>query len=329
MGSDTSGNPWRLRIDNLYLFGASVVSPDRYEITIDPGISTSYPGKNFTVSAPAADITGFLYDENNNPIIDGSDVWISGNNGSLNRNARTDLTGKFQIGLLSGELPTYNLHLGSGDQYDTSYVAPQFMFPTINSGDHKTHNLYRFSTNSTIEGMVTFDNASPGTGINLSANVSDTGGVQTYSDNNGHFVFHVSNKLYNYVIYPNYIPQGWYYNNVTAHAGDKNVVVNFTSSPTGVLNNKSNQPTDYSLSQNYPNPFNPSTAISYSLSKAGFVTLKVFNILGNEVATLVNEDKAAGQYNVEFDASNLPSGIYFYKIQTGSFSDTKKMILLK
>ena len=88
-------------------------------------------------------------------------------------------------------------------------------------------------------------------------------------------------------------------------------------------------PESFSISQNYPYPFNPSTAISCSLSKSGNVTLRIFNILGNEVATLVNEDKAAGQYKVEFDASNLSSGVYFYKIQTESFIETKKMILLK
>jgi hypothetical protein len=86
---------------------------------------------------------------------------------------------------------------------------------------------------------------------------------------------------------------------------------------------------DYLLSQNYPNPFNPSTVISYQLSVIGFVTLKVYDILGREIATLVNEEKPAGEYEVEFNAANLPSGIYFYQIKAGNFVETEKMVLLK
>ncbi len=85
----------------------------------------------------------------------------------------------------------------------------------------------------------------------------------------------------------------------------------------------------YSLSQNYPNPFNPSTVISYRLSVGSIVSLKIFDILGREVATLVNENQQTGNYEVTFDASKLSSGIYFYKLQAGFFVETKKMILIK
>ena len=87
--------------------------------------------------------------------------------------------------------------------------------------------------------------------------------------------------------------------------------------------------TKYKLSQNYPNPFNPTTKISYSLPKSSLVQLKIYNLLGQEITTLVNEEKAAGNYEVNYDAINLPSGVYFYKIQAGSFIETKEMILLK
>ena len=89
------------------------------------------------------------------------------------------------------------------------------------------------------------------------------------------------------------------------------------------------QPVEYTLMQNYPNPFNPSTTISYSLPKNGLVTLKVYDILGSEVAELVNEVKEAGNYSVTFNASELPSGIYFYTLNSGNFMATKKLILLK
>lgn len=88
-------------------------------------------------------------------------------------------------------------------------------------------------------------------------------------------------------------------------------------------------PENYELSQNFPNPFNPNTVIVYHLPIIGAVTLKVFDILGNEVATLVDEYKPAGSYEVEFNASGLSSGIYFYKLHSGSFIETKKMILLR
>ena len=88
-------------------------------------------------------------------------------------------------------------------------------------------------------------------------------------------------------------------------------------------------PTVYSLDQNYPNPFNPATMINFSVPKEEFVTLNVYNSIGQQVATLVNESKTAGTYRVDFNAANLSSGIYFYKITAGNFTETKKMILMK
>ncbi len=90
-------------------------------------------------------------------------------------------------------------------------------------------------------------------------------------------------------------------------------------------------PTTFSMDQNYPNPFNPSTSIQYSLASPGLVTLKIYDILGNEIATLVNEEKGPGIYRVEFNTTNyqLASGIYLYRIQAGSYVETKKMVLMK
>jgi hypothetical protein len=86
---------------------------------------------------------------------------------------------------------------------------------------------------------------------------------------------------------------------------------------------------DFSLQQNYPNPFNPSTKISWQLPVGSQQTLKIYDVLGNEVTTLVDEFKPAGNYEFEFDASGLPSGIYFYQLKTEGFVETKKMILVK
>ncbi len=93
---------------------------------------------------------------------------------------------------------------------------------------------------------------------------------------------------------------------------------------------KSNlNPNNYMLYQNFPNPFNPSTDIRFRIAKFGFVTLKIYNILGREVATLVIKELSPGSYNVKWDASKFSSGIYFYQIKAGNFYQTKKMLLLK
>ena len=86
---------------------------------------------------------------------------------------------------------------------------------------------------------------------------------------------------------------------------------------------------DFKLEQNYPNPFNPSTSIKYQVPELSFVTIKVYDVLGNDVATLVNEEKPVGNHQIEFNAANLPSGIYFYRLQAGDYIETKKMVLMK
>ena len=95
------------------------------------------------------------------------------------------------------------------------------------------------------------------------------------------------------------------------------------------LNDPGTVPAKYELLQNYPNPFNPVTKISYALPKNGYVTLKVYDMLGREVAELVNEVKTAGNYTVDFNAGNLSSGTYFYRLETNGFIDTKKMMIIK
>ncbi len=98
---------------------------------------------------------------------------------------------------------------------------------------------------------------------------------------------------------------------------------------TDVKQVKPSVPANFKLAQNYPNPFNPSTVINYSLPKSQMVTLRVYNILGQEVATLVNQEQSAGNYQVTFNADRLSSGVYFYSIRTGNFTAVKKMMLLK
>jgi hypothetical protein len=98
---------------------------------------------------------------------------------------------------------------------------------------------------------------------------------------------------------------------------------------TGIDDEEKPIATEFRLEQNYPNPFNPSTIINFQLPVSSDVTLKVYDILGNEIATLVNEEKPSGSYEVGFDGKGLPSGIYFYQLKSGSFVETKKMLMIK
>jgi PKD repeat protein len=88
-------------------------------------------------------------------------------------------------------------------------------------------------------------------------------------------------------------------------------------------------PTAFMLSQNYPNPFNPSTTIQYALPKAGYVTMKVYNLVGNEIETLVSEKQPAGEYAIRWNPVGLPSGVYFYRLQAGEFVATRKLVLMR
>ncbi len=115
---------------------------------------------------------------------------------------------------------------------------------------------------------------------------------------------------------------GTYESNIVACTGNK--------APKKIISNQTTTlPVEYSLEQNYPNPFNPTTQINYSIKEAGLVQIKTFDILGKEVATLVNENKEAGNYRIDFNAAELPSGVYIYQLSTPGFTKARKMILAK
>jgi hypothetical protein len=127
---------------------------------------------------------------------------------------------------------------------------------------------------------------------------------------------------------------GDYYASITVHSNDPVtpsvvVPVHMIVSTTVGVEDELFTPLVFNLEQNYPNPFNPSTMIKYSIPELSKVRLTLFNLLGEEVTTLVNEEKIAGNYSVEFNATSLPSGVYFYQLKAGSYIETKKMLLLK
>jgi hypothetical protein len=113
---------------------------------------------------------------------------------------------------------------------------------------------------------------------------------------------------------------------------NNDIVLKQGSTVQGVINGIESQnqiPGKFALYQNYPNPFNPVTIISYDIPKRANVSLKIYNVIGQLVMQPINEVKEPGKYNLEFDASNLPSGVYYYEIKAGSFTDTRKMVLVK
>jgi hypothetical protein len=121
-------------------------------------------------------------------------------------------------------------------------------------------------------------------------------------------------------------------NDLTGFVCGQNGIVKKTTnggSPIGIHLVSTEIPNDYLLLQNYPNPFNPNTIINFKIVKGDFVKLTVYDLLGRETVILVNEELKPGTYETDFDGSNLPSGVYYYKITTGDFTQTKKMVLLK
>jgi photosystem II stability/assembly factor-like uncharacterized protein len=117
--------------------------------------------------------------------------------------------------------------------------------------------------------------------------------------------------------------------NTTLDGGVQSSMFIVSSEPLSADDDLNKIPSDFSLEQNYPNPFNPTTNFEFRIAKGGFVSLKIYDLLGKEVATVVNEEKSAGNYKVDFNASGISSGVYFYKLTTRNFTQTKKLVLLR
>lgn len=160
-------------------------------------------------------------------------------------------------------------------------------------------------------GIVYYDIADPSNPVQMGAWYGGRDYVSTYKNNDEYYLagFDVSGSCKD------------------TYFGFNKVNLDFLNSIPQVYPQK--LPEAYTLHQNHPNPFNPSTTICYALPKAGDLELEVFNILGQKVATLVNEHKAAGNYEVIFNAGHLASGVYYYRIQAGTFSQVRKMLLVR
>ncbi len=191
---------------------------------------------------------------------------------------------------------------------------PSGIYRSTNNGNSWSQTL---SNNSSCQSLFVYENKIFA-GTELGAYLSNDSGKTWTEINEG---FGSTNAIMSLEISGDYIFACASYNSIWKRPLSEIIVTSNDVS--------SEIPSKFSLEQNYPNPFNPSTKIKYQIPELSFVTLKVYNVLGSEVAALVNEEKPAGSYVLEFNGTSFPSGIYFYQLKAGSLVETKKMVLLQ
>ena len=286
--------------NNVILAGTS---GDGIFISKDDGSTwnqTSVTGA--AIFAFTSDNNGNIYAGTNGNITGSGGVMLSTDNGSS-----WTSTGLASINVQSLTLGLYN-KLFAGSSYGKG------IFSSTNQG--KTWSSPALSNNN-ILAMIMNQSGTLFAG-------TDANGVYASIDNGTNWIQASTNLTDQYIL------SLAVDNNGILFAGtDANGVFRTGNVATSVKNTGSNLPTSYTLYQNYPNPFNPSTIISYSIPKSSMVTIKVYDVLGREIETLVNEQKIPGNYNITFNAGKLASGVYLYRIQAGNFWETKKMMLLK
>lgn len=208
----------------------------------------------------------------------------------------------------------------------TGYLSANYkIYKTTDAGD--SWQEYVTPNNRDVYYSINFPNSSTGFAAGNNNFTGNTTVIKTTNGGETWFEIINNNGMFFSDIFFTDVNVGYICGSIGVSSGC--ILKTTTGGLTYITQTSSNVPKLFSLSQNYPNPFNPSTVVSYQLPVAGFVQLKVYDVLGNEIETLVNEKQNAGSYSVDFNAASLPSGIYFYKLVTDRFSETKKMILMK
>jgi hypothetical protein len=331
MSADTAGNPWYIQVQNNQ-YAPAILTPQDTSITIIGNPS----GINLVFQAAAAQVAGYLKDDSGTPIE--NTVYIStsvGNFANISRYVQTDNTGLFQIGLLESDIEqTQSQHWMLSSTYNgngiSDHLIAQRTLPILHTSDSLFYNLISYKVNSTIQGAVQLDGKPLSFPVQVGASNPDTGASFVWTNNSGIFTMMVSDKIFNYNLFlQNYsVPANEMVPDLVVHAGQTGVVFNITT--TSVRDGSAKIPAVFSFSQNYPNPFNPTTEIQFTVPSSGRAVLKVFNVLGQEVATLFDGEAAVGMvHQAQFNASNLASGIYFSRLEFGGKVQMKKMVLLK
>jgi photosystem II stability/assembly factor-like uncharacterized protein len=253
---------------------------------------------------------------NNAMYINGNNIWIGTNSTKVYHSTNFGATGSWTSGPTTGTVNSYAVHFNNATTGLVGGSTTAFVVRTTNGGTSYGSVLSIPAGTGNITGLTGNGTdwwALRGNNIHRSTNNGDNW-TQGYTG---------TTQLWDVdVAVTGGCPQGW-------GVGATGTIVRITGFPVGVHNNNNEVPDVYILNQNYPNPFNPTTTISFAIPKAGNVELRVYDVLGREASLLVNEFKAAGSYSVDFDASELSSGVYYYTIRSGDFTQTKKMVLIK
>jgi hypothetical protein len=244
----------------------------------------------------------------------------------------------YALGKSTKKLYTVDMTDGTVTEVATLNVAGDFRSDGMTT--HMNGTVYLLKTNTTGESEIWKFDSFPGGDISYVRQIETSGKVESLTSHPDGFLYASDfNRFFKISVTDAYIGyladyfvdiEGMDYflsPNLVTVTGTS--LLFETIIPTSVSQDLNTVPTEYSLAQNYPNPFNPSTVINYSIPENGFVNLAVYNLLGEKVATLVNKEVAAGTYSYEFDASNLPSGIYIYQITANNYTSSQKMMLMK
>jgi len=335
MNADTAGNPWHLHIaHNPY--EPSFIVPAETLVTVT-GNPANY---NFTILNPDAIVRGYLTDDEGVPLQNSTIRLsrLSSNTDSVTFSTRTDTVGWFQIPIKPGSLNGSAWRIGqtrSGPSTTTTMIA----LGRINSillGDTVNYSLIAYRTATTIGGQVLIDGQAPDPSLLVFATSVDVAEsfVRTVPET-GEFLIPVTDKFTSYTVHVDSAFAALYHvEDVPASPGDNSIFINIST--TSVQEQNSRVPTLFILEQNYPNPFNPITSIEFQIapratgrSTPEFVSLKIFDLLGNVVSTIVNEELVPGTYTRTWDATGLPSGTYFCQLRAGLSGNTRKMILMR
>ena len=251
-----------------------------------------------------------------------------GNAGILSAGATANLNINIDV---QGDIPTacpsnWLITVTNTTNTDAKNSGAAYGLTTIDLGAPGT-NVYSTTTASSYGNMTGTSMATPHVAgaVGFMYSVAPLSWIQAYKTNPGTYSLQVKQKIMQGVdVKPSL-------QNITVSGGRLNLYNSavLMQNPTGVGNNNNGVPSLFRLYQNYPNPFNPSTVIMFDMPNDGYASLKIYNAIGQEVATLIDGDITAGVYEKVFNASNLPSGVYFYKLMTDNFSDVRKMSLIK
>ncbi|MBS1494791.1 MAG: T9SS type A sorting domain-containing protein [Bacteroidetes bacterium] len=313
--STSSGNNWNIvtgpEYSNYNFLNLSMTAPDTWycigkEISTSATIilKTTNGGSNWqSANSPSQFLLDISFTDANTGFVTFLGGIYKTTNGGSNWNLLTS-TSASTISFINSNTGWY---LYSGKIYKTTNGGINFQ--QVYNGGNLTLNCLKFA-NALTGWLLAYDGSSYGKILKT------TDGGQTFFYNN-----YASSKLYDIAVLNE---------NTVWVCGENGAILKTTTGGTiGIHQISASLPDKFYLEQNYPNPFNPNSNIVFSLPQNTFVKLNVFDLLGREVANLVNEKLSAGKYKYDFNASLLPSGIYFYKLETESFSETKKMVLVK